>query len=54
MSCIFLENNIHPSANEMSLLSFEKFSNQDFVDVAYFEPFYLKDFLITTSKKSKS
>ncbi|MFD2908992.1 tRNA (adenosine(37)-N6)-threonylcarbamoyltransferase complex dimerization subunit type 1 TsaB [Flavobacterium ardleyense] len=37
---------IFPSANEMSQLSFEKFQKQEFVDVAYFEPFYLKDFLI--------
>jgi tRNA threonylcarbamoyladenosine biosynthesis protein TsaB len=37
---------VYPSANEMSALSFEKFQNSDFVDVAYFEPFYLKDFLL--------
>ena len=43
---IFHSNVIYPSANEMSALSYEKFQNQDFVDVAYFEPFYLKDFLI--------
>ena len=43
---IFHSNVIYPSANEMSALSYEKFQNHDFVDVAYFEPFYLKDFLI--------
>lgn len=48
---IFLENIIYPSAREMSLLSYEKFLNNDIVDVAYFEPFYLKDFLITKSTK---
>ena len=48
---VFIEDKIYPSANEMSKLSFEKFENNDFEDVAYFEPFYLKDFLITTSKK---
>jgi tRNA threonylcarbamoyladenosine biosynthesis protein TsaB len=48
---IFLEEIIFPSANEMSALSFEKFKNNDTVDVAYFEPFYLKDFMVTTSKK---
>lgn len=37
---------IFPSANEMSALSFEKFSKNEFEDVAYFEPFYLKDFMI--------
>jgi tRNA threonylcarbamoyladenosine biosynthesis protein TsaB len=35
----------------MSSLSFYKFQNSDFEDVAYFEPYYLKDFMITTSKK---
>ena len=40
-----------PSANEMSSLSFEKFKINDFEDVAYFEPFYLKDFVAIKSKK---
>ena len=48
---IFLEDKIYPSSNEMSALSYEKFRNNDEVDVAYFEPYYLKDFMITTSKK---
>jgi tRNA threonylcarbamoyladenosine biosynthesis protein TsaB len=48
---VFLEDIKYPSAKEMSLLSFEKFKTNDTVDVAYFEPFYLKDFMITTSKK---
>ena len=43
---------IFPSANEMSAISFEKFQKNDFVDVAYFEPFYLKDFVMTTKAKS--
>ena len=42
----FLPEIIFPSANEMSALSYEKFSQNDFEDVAYFEPFYLKDFLM--------
>ena len=48
---IFLDEIKYPSANEMSFLSFEKYKKNDIVDVAYFEPYYLKDFLITTSKK---
>lgn len=36
-----------PSAREMATLSYQKFLNKEFEDVAYFEPFYLKDFLIT-------
>lgn len=47
----FIESIIYPSAEQMSALSYEKFLQKDFEDVAYFEPFYLKDFLITTSKK---
>ena len=48
---IFLDQIKYPSANEMSLLSFDKYKKNDTVDVAYFEPYYLKDFMITTSKK---
>lgn len=40
-----------PSANEMSELSFVKFKNSDFEDVAYFEPFYLKEFVAIKPKK---
>jgi tRNA threonylcarbamoyladenosine biosynthesis protein TsaB len=48
---VFLKKIQYPSANEMSVLSFEKYKIGETVDVAYFEPFYLKDFLITTPKK---
>ena len=48
---IFLEEIKYPSAKEMSLLSFEKHKKNDTVDVAYFEPYYLKDFMMTVSKK---
>ncbi|KDN56850.1 tRNA (adenosine(37)-N6)-threonylcarbamoyltransferase complex dimerization subunit type 1 TsaB [Flavobacterium seoulense] len=48
---VFLEDIKFPSANEMSAFSYEKFLKEDFVDVAYFEPYYLKDFMITTSSK---
>lgn len=47
----FLPQFVFPSANEMSALSFEKFTKNQFEDVAYFEPFYLKDFMLTTSTK---
>lgn len=43
----FVSNIVFPSANEMSFLSHKKFINQEFEDVAYFEPFYLKDFMLT-------
>jgi tRNA threonylcarbamoyladenosine biosynthesis protein TsaB len=31
-------------------LAQDKFQNQDFEDVAYFEPFYLKDFVAGVKK----
>lgn len=46
----FLPEIVFPSANEMSSLSYEKFVKNEFEDVAYFEPFYLKDFLIAKPK----
>ena len=48
--CIFHNDAVFPSANEMSSLSFQKFQNQDFEDVAYFEPYYLKDFMMPSKK----
>ena len=48
---IFLDEIKYPSAKEMSGISFEKYQKNETVDVAYFEPYYLKDFMITTSKK---
>jgi len=48
---IFLGDIKYPSAKEMSFLSFEKYKKDDFVDVAYFEPYYLKDFMMTVSNK---
>lgn len=40
----------YPSAAEMALVSFQKFQNNQLEDVAYFEPFYLKDFVMLTKK----
>lgn len=48
---IFKDNIVYPSANEMSRLSDEKYKKNDTVDVAYFEPYYLKDFMTTAPKK---
>lgn len=47
---IFHDEIIYPSAKQMSSLSFEKYNNSDMVDVAYFEPLYVKDFMITKKK----
>lgn len=48
---VFLDQKVYPSAKEMSQWSFDQFVRNDFVEVAYFEPYYLKDFMITPAKK---
>ncbi len=42
---------ITASATYMISLAFKKYSAQDFADVAYVEPNYLKEFFFTTAKK---
>ena len=41
---------IEPDAANMAELAERRLRNGEFVDVAYFEPFYLKDFVATQSK----
>ena len=48
---IFLDD-VTPTAIGMVELAEKKFKNNEFEDVAYFEPFYLKDFVATTPKKN--
>ena len=40
------------SASNMVKLAYKKYQTRDFVDTAYFEPFYLKEFVAIKSKKS--
>lgn len=40
----FFLRNQYPSATNMSSIAFERFQTQQFEDIAYFEPFYLKNF----------
>ena len=42
---------VYPSARGMAGLAEEAYRAKDFADVAYFEPFYLKDFVVTASRK---
>ena len=37
--------NFHPSAKFLGPLAYNKFQETDFEDAAYFEPYYLKDFI---------
>ena len=41
----------HPKASAMLSPALEAYRKEDFKDVAYFEPFYLKEFVATVSKK---
>lgn len=47
---VFIKNEF-PSAKEMTFLSYQKFQNLDFEDLAYFEPYYLKDFIVVKAIK---
>lgn len=44
---VFHDDIVYPSAKEIGAVAFEKYQKSDIVDVAYFEPFYLKDFMLT-------
>ncbi len=47
----FFIDDISASANAMIELAYTKYQAKDFVDVAYSEPNYLKEFFFTTAKK---
>ena len=48
-NAVFKES-IFPSAKNLGTLGFRKFLNKEFEDVAYFEPYYLKDFIAGPKK----
>ena len=48
-NAIFIEDEL-PSANDMSMLAYNKYKISDTEDVAYFEPYYLKDFVALKKK----
>jgi len=50
-NAIFISN-IKASARHMCDLVWDAYNNKRFEDVAYFEPFYLKDFVATLPKKN--
>ena len=43
---------IDPSAKHMATIAEKKYKKRQFEDLAYFEPFYLKDFIATTPRKN--
>lgn len=50
-NAVFIEDKL-PSAKEMGALAYNKYRISNFEDVAYFEPYYLKDF-VALKPKSK-
>lgn len=42
---------VQTSAVDLSQIAFAKYKAEEFEDVAYFEPYYLKDFVATPAKK---
>lgn len=52
-NAIFVQD-IHPTAAYMPVLAEKYWTEKKFEDTAYFEPFYLKDFVATVSKKMEN
>ena len=48
-NAVFIDD-LHPLASDMVVLSERAYAEKRFEDIAYFEPFYLKDFIATVSK----
>ncbi len=47
---LFSIENIYPQAKYLGKLGLEKYKKQDFVDLSYFQPLYLKNFIPTKGK----
>lgn len=48
---IKIDTSIRSSARGQIQIAHQKYLNQEFEDVAYFEPMYLKDFMVTVARK---
>ncbi|TAE30853.1 MAG: tRNA (adenosine(37)-N6)-threonylcarbamoyltransferase complex dimerization subunit type 1 TsaB [Cytophagales bacterium] len=51
-NAVFLDEMIRPSSRTIGQLAVERFRAGQFEDVAGFEPFYLKEFMVTKPKKA--
>jgi tRNA threonylcarbamoyladenosine biosynthesis protein TsaB len=49
---VYFIDHINPEAAYMARAAYQKFLKKDFEDTVYFEPFYLKDFLIVRKTKA--
>lgn len=52
-SNIAIDTTYRHSSAYLSAAAFEKYTNQEFEDLIYFEPYYLKEFIATTPKANK-
>ncbi|EDP97449.1 tRNA (adenosine(37)-N6)-threonylcarbamoyltransferase complex dimerization subunit type 1 TsaB [Kordia algicida OT-1] len=50
-NAVFYDEVYFPSTEQMIPIAIEKHKKNDIEDVAYFEPYYLKDFVVTKPKK---
>lgn len=50
-NAVFLKENINPSAKSIGVLANDAYENNQFENVADFEPYYLKEFMTTAQKK---
>ncbi|MGH1384369.1 tRNA (adenosine(37)-N6)-threonylcarbamoyltransferase complex dimerization subunit type 1 TsaB [Kordia sp.] len=50
-NAVFYDEIYFPSTQKMIPIAMDKHQKNDFEDVAYFEPYYLKDFVVTKPKK---
>ena len=53
-NAIFVNHDIYPCAKNLGVLSYIKYCANEFEDTAYFEPYYLKDFILETKIKLKT
>lgn len=51
-NAVFVDD-IHPSAKHIGAMAWEKYQKNQFEDLAYFEPFYLKDFIAKKPSANK-
>ncbi len=49
-NAIFVNHDIYPCAKNLGVLSYMKYCSKEFEDTAYFEPYYLKDFILGNKK----
>ena len=53
INATYLEDTHYPNAFDMTAMAHTRYGNKSFESLAYFEPFYLKDFQVTPPKPRK-